>query len=193
MAGQPRNVPPATADAARPRFAWLLLVSGGYEYNIAAGATLAAVSRTGVIGVKTVRQILGEKGRDTWSVDPETQVGEALASMTEHNIGAVLVMAEGNLVGILSERDFTRYVASQGRKADIAARVGDVMTPRPVCVTPAQTVDECMALMTDKRVRHLPVVEDGRVVGLVSIGDAVKATIAEQQFIIEQLEMYISS
>jgi CBS domain-containing protein len=143
--------------------------------------------------VKTVQQILGEKGTAIWAVAPETQVSDALGLMVEHNIGAVLVMQDATLVGILSERDFTRYAALRGREAATSTRVGEVMTVRPVCVTPAQTVDECMALMTDKRTRHLAVVDGGRVVGLVSIGDAVKATIAEQQFIIEQLEMYISN
>lgn len=142
--------------------------------------------------MKTVQQILKDKGTDAWSVAPDTRVQDALGLMTDKNVGAVLVMRQDALVGILSERDITRNLALQG--ADAAnAPVGDVMTARPVCVGPTQTIDECMALMTDKRVRHLPVIDGGRVVGLVSIGDAVKATIAEQQFIIEQLEMYISS
>lgn len=143
-------------------------------------------------GVKTVRQILDNKGTDVWSVTPETRAQDALVLMEAKNIGAVLVMDQENLVGILSERDFIRNLVLRGGEIG-SVRVDEVMTVRPLCVTPAQTVDECMALMTDKRIRHLPVIDDGRVVGLMSIGDAVKATIAEQQFVIEQLELYIAS
>lgn len=142
--------------------------------------------------MKTVQQILDHKGTDIWSVTPETRAQDALVLMEAKNIGAVLVMDQENLVGILSERDFMRKLVLPGAEVG-SSRVDDVMTARPLCVTPAQTTDECMALMTDKHVRHLPVIDNGRVVGLVSIGDAVKATIAEQQFIIEQLELYIAS
>lgn len=142
--------------------------------------------------MKTVRQILDNKGTDVWSVTPETRAQDALVLMEAKNIGAVLVMDQENLVGILSERDFIRNLVLRGGEIG-SVRVDEVMTVRPLCVTPAQTVDECMALMTDKRIRHLPVIDDGRVVGLMSIGDAVKATIAEQQFVIEQLELYIAS
>ena len=142
--------------------------------------------------MKTVRQILDNKGTDVWSVTPETRAQDALVLMEAKNIGAVLVMDQENLVGILSERDFIRNLVLRGGEVG-SVRVDEVMTVRPLCVTPAQTVDECMALMTDKRIRHLPVIDDGRVVGLMSIGDAVKATIAEQQFVIEQLELYIAS
>ena len=111
--------------------------------------------------------------------------------MAEKNIGAVTVMDGDRLVGIFSERDYTRDVVLQGRETK-ETRVSEVMTGRPVCVAPEQTVEECLALMTDKRVRHLPVLEDDAVIGLVSIGDAVKEVISEQQFTIEQLEQYIS-
>ena len=140
----------------------------------------------------TVRELLAEKGTQVWSVAPAASVLDALNMMVEKNIGAVLVMDEDRLVGILSERDHTRNVVLKGRTAKDTL-VSDTMTRRPVCVRPNQTVDDCMALMTDKRVRHLPVVEEDRVVGLISIGDAVKATISQQQFVIEQLENYISS
>lgn len=142
--------------------------------------------------MKNVRAMLDEKGTQVWAVSPATSVYDALRMMLEKQIGAVLVMEQDQLVGILSERDHTREVVSNGRSARATA-VGEIMTSRPVCVGPEQTVEDCMALMTDKRVRHLPVIEKDRVLGLVSIGDAVKATISDQQFVIEQLEKYISS
>ena len=142
--------------------------------------------------MKKVRELLENKGTEVWSIAPDASVYDALAVMAEKNIGALPVMDEGTLTGILSERDYTRNVVLQGRTAR-DTQVRDIMTERPVCVGPEQTVEECMALMTDKRVRHLPVLDDNQVVGIVSIGDAVKAIISEQQFIIEQLELYISS
>ena len=142
--------------------------------------------------MKKVRELLEEKGTQVWSIAPEASVLDALALMAEKNVGALLVMDQGELVGILSERDYTRNVVLQGRTAKDSP-VRDIMSGRPVCVGPEQSVEECMALMTDKRVRHLPVIEGNRVLGLVSIGDAVKAIISEQQFMIEQLERYISS
>jgi len=142
--------------------------------------------------MKKVRELLDVKGTQVWSIAPTKSVYDALALMAEKNIGAVLVMDEGQLVGLLAERDYTRKVILKGR-ASKDTRVSDIMSSRPLCVGPEQTIDECMALMTEKRVRHLPVVKDNRVLGLISIGDVVKATIAEQQFIIEQLGLYISS
>ena len=142
--------------------------------------------------MKKIRDLLYEKGNQVWSITSTGSVYDALALMAEQNIGAVLVIDDDRLVGILSERDYTRNVVLQGRTAKDTL-VSEIMTSRPVCVGPEQTIEEGMALMTDKRVRHLPVVENDRVLGLISIGDAVKATISEQQFIIEQLEMYISS
>lgn len=142
--------------------------------------------------MKKIRELLDEKGTQVWSVSPSASVLDALRLMVEKNIGAVLVMDQEQLIGIFAERDHTRKVVLQGRTAADTG-VSDVMTGRPVCVSPGQTVEDAMALMTDKRVRHLPVVADERVVGLISIGDAVKATISHQQFVIEQLETYISS
>ena len=142
--------------------------------------------------MKKVRELLEEKGTQVWSIAPEASVFDALTMMAEKNVGALLVMDQRELVGILSERDYTRNVALQGLTAKESS-VRDIMSGRPVCVGPEQSVEECMALMTDKRVRHLPVIEGNRVMGLVSIGDAVKAIISEQQFMIEQLERYISS
>jgi CBS domain-containing protein len=140
--------------------------------------------------VKKTSELVQDKGTEVWSVGRDETVLEALTFMTRHNIGAVLVMDAGQLVGILSERDFSRKSAEL-RQDVLQMPVHEVMTARPVCVGPENTVEECMALMTSKRVRHLPVLEGDRVVGLVSIGDVVKATIAEQQYIIEQLEHYI--
>jgi len=142
--------------------------------------------------VKKIRELLESKGMETWSIAPSAKVYEALALMADKNIGALLVMDHDRLVGILSERDYTRNVVLRGRTAK-DTEVGEIMTARPVCVGPEQTVEDCMALMTDKRVRHLPVVEDNAVLGVISIGDAVKAIISEQQFIIDQLELYITS
>lgn len=142
--------------------------------------------------MKKIRELLDDKGTEIWSIAPTDSVYDALALMAEKNIGALLVMDRDRLVGILTERDYTRDVVLQGRTAR-ETQASEIMTSRPVCVGPEQPLEECMALMTDKRVRHLPVIEGDRVVGLVSIGDAVKATISEQLFIIKQLEQYISS
>ena len=141
--------------------------------------------------VKKIRELLDEKGTQVWSILPTKSVYDALALMAEKNVGALLVMDQDQLLGVISERDYTRGVVLQGRTAK-DTQVSEIMTSRPVCVGPDLTVEDSMALMTDKRVRHLPVVEEGRVIGLVSIGDAVKATISEQKFIIKQLEQYIS-
>jgi CBS domain-containing protein len=138
-----------------------------------------------------VRNILQTKGTDIWSVGPDDTVYEALTMMAEKNIGAVLVMDKGRLVGILSERDYARKVDLLGKKA-ADTPVREIMTGRVLCVNPEQTMEECMALMTDKRVRHLPVVEGRQVVGVVSIGDVVKSIISHQEFLIEQLENYIT-
>ncbi len=111
--------------------------------------------------------------------------------MAEKNIGAVLVVEAGNLVGILSERDYARKVILKGRMSKDTP-VRDIMTETVATVTPYRTVEECMALMTDKRIRHLPVFDEGRLIGVVSIGDVVKAQIADKEFMIEQLTDYIS-
>lgn len=142
--------------------------------------------------MESVSQLLRNKGGGVLSVTPETSVYDALKLMAEKNVGALLVMEGGALRGIMSERDYARKVILLGKSSqDIAVR--DIMSDKVVTVSPTQTVDACMALMTDRRIRHLPVVDNGRVIGVLSIGDLVKAVIAEQQQTIQQLESYIHS
>lgn len=142
--------------------------------------------------MKTVQDLVGQKGRSVWSVSPDTMVFDALKVMAEKEIGAVLVLDRDRVVGVLSERDYARQVILKG-KASKETPVREIMTSRVVYVRPEQTVEECMALMTDKHIRHLPVMEGEKLIGLLSIGDIVKAVISEKQFLIEQLENYISS
>jgi len=139
----------------------------------------------------TVRQILKNKGSQAWSTEPQATVYAALQLMAEKDIGALLVLADGKLVGIFSERDYARKVILHG-KTSAETQLSEIMTPGVVTVRPEQTIGECMALMTEKRLRHLPVVEGDQVVGVISIGDVVKAIISDQQFVIKQLESYIT-
>ena len=140
----------------------------------------------------TVRQLLDRKDRAVFSVGPEAPVLEAIRAMADHHVGALLVMSGEVLAGIVSERDYARKVILLGRSSSDTP-VRDIMTSPVLTVSPDTSVEQCMHLVTDKRVRHLPVVEAGRVVGMVSIGDLVKAVIAEQQQQIQQLESYIHS
>lgn len=137
-----------------------------------------------------VKQILQTKGTQIWSIAPEASVFEALQLMAEKEIGALLVLENGEVAGIFSERDYARKVILRGKSSkDIP--VSEVMTKRVLCVSPATTVGESMALMTHQRIRHLPVMDDGKLVGFISIGDVVKSIIAEQEYLIEHLENYI--
>jgi CBS domain-containing protein len=138
-----------------------------------------------------VRDMLRTKGHRVWSVAPDATVYDALKLMAEKNVGAVLVTEGNRLVGILSERDYARKVDLYG-KTSRDTLVREIMTARVMYVRPEESAEECMALMTDKRVRHLPVMEGGEVIGVVSIGDVVKSIISEQGFLIEQLERYIT-
>ena len=140
---------------------------------------------------KTVANIIDHKGRDIWAVDATNSVYEALEIMADKNVGALVVTSDDALTGILSERDYARKVilVSKGSKK---TPVSEIMTPNPVTVEPSDTVASCMQLMTDRRIRHLPVVEDGDLVGVISIGDVVRAVIEEQKFLIDQLESYIT-
>ena len=142
--------------------------------------------------MQTAAQILKSKPDQTvHTIEPAASVYEAVKLMAEKNVGALLVVEHGKVVGIVSERDYARKVVLLARSSkDTPLR--DIMSSPVMYVHPEQTVDQCMALMTENRLRHLPVMDGGRLVGLVSIGDLVKATISEQQFIIEQLEQYIS-
>ncbi len=139
----------------------------------------------------TVRDILRAKGNQIWRVSPDTTVFYALELMAEKNVGALVVLDGESLAGIFSERDYARKVILKG-KASKETSVEEIMSAEVTTVDPGQSVDECMALMTDKRIRHLPVVEGEKLVGLISIGDVVKAVISEREFIIKQLESYIT-
>jgi CBS domain-containing protein len=141
--------------------------------------------------MRLVCEILQSKGHDVWFVRPEAFVFDAVKMMSERSVGALLVMEGEKMVGIITERDYARKVVLAG-KSSKQTQVKDIMTQRVLWVAPERTIEECMALMTDKRVRHLPVVDNTQVVGMVSIGDLVKAIIAEQQIIIDQLQNYIT-
>ncbi len=141
--------------------------------------------------MKTVRDLLQSKGHEIWSVAPDDSVFAALELMAERGIGAVLVLDGANVAGILSERDYARQVILKG-KASKDTPVRDIMTTELFVVTPEKTVEECMELMTERRIRHLPVVVGDRLDGLLSIGDIVKAVISDKQDQIEQLETYIT-
>ncbi|HET7160305.1 MAG TPA: CBS domain-containing protein [Burkholderiales bacterium] len=142
--------------------------------------------------MKTLLQLCQAKGSEVYSIRPDARVIEALQLMAQKDIGALPVLDGERLVGIMSERDYARKVILLGRSSqDIEVR--DIMTTDVVTVDPRRTVEECMSVMTQKRVRHLPIVEGGKLVGLVSIGDLVKEVIAEQEQTIRQLESYIHS
>lgn len=141
--------------------------------------------------MKTVRNILRVKGTNCWSVAPSDSVYNAMKIMAEKEIGALLVMEQDKLVGIISERDYARKVILQGRSSK-TTQVREIMTVRVAYADPDQGVEECMAVMTEKRIRHLPVMDEGKLCGVISIGDLVKSIIEEQKFIIDQLERYIT-
>ena len=140
--------------------------------------------------MKTLKQLLESKPQGILTIAPEARVFDALKLMAEKNVGALLVMDAGRLTGIITERDYARKVILKG-KSSLETPVREVMTDAVLCVHPDQSVEECMALMTDKRIRHLPVMDGGKLIGVLSIGDLVKETISEQQFMIKQLESYI--
>jgi CBS domain-containing protein len=140
----------------------------------------------------TVWHLLEQKPRQLRSIDPDAPVLDAIRSMAEHHVGALVVMQQERLLGIVSERDYARKVILLGRSS-AHTPVREIMTAPVITVTPLSTLDECMRVVTAKRVRYLPVVDGGRVIGMVSIGDLIKAVIEEQQHTIEQLESYIHS
>ena len=141
--------------------------------------------------MKNIKQLLELKGKEIITIGPDNSVYDAIKLMADHHIGSLLVMDNDNLLGIITERDYSRKVILEGKSSPDTA-VKDIMSKNVLCTKPNQTVEEAMALMTEKRVRHLPVVEDSKVLGIISIGDLVKTIISEQKYIIEQLEHYIN-
>ena len=137
-----------------------------------------------------VEQLLKTKGNEIWSIVPQATVYEALQIMSEKDVGALLVLDKGNLVGIFSERDYARKLILKGRFSKDTT-VGELMTREVLYIESQSTIEDCMALMTAKRVRHLPVLENERLIGIVTIGDVVKQIISDQEFTIQQLERYI--
>ncbi len=141
--------------------------------------------------MKTVSQLIHGRQNQIWSVSPNDSVHDAVKLLVEKNIGALLVINQNKLVGVVSERDCTRKTLLNGLSA-FETTVESIMTSRVAYVKPSHTVNECMALMTEKRIRHLPIMDGDDIVGMISLGDLVKEVIAEQQMIISQLEHYIS-
>jgi CBS domain-containing protein len=140
----------------------------------------------------TVRQVLRGKGNQVWTIQPSDSVLAAIQIMAERDIGALVVIDGNHPIGLLSERDYARNVYLKGRSSP-ATTVREIMSFPIVSVDPDETVEACMELMTERRIRHLPVIEYGRLVGLVSIGDLVKSIITEQEQVIEQLQLFIQS
>ena len=138
-----------------------------------------------------VKEILAGKGHNVWSIEPGASVFDAMKLMAEKGIGALIVREGERVAGVISERDYARKVILEGRSSP-TTEVREIMTSHVLYAGPDHTIEECMAIMTDKRIRHLPVLDGGRLVGVISIGDLVKAIISEQQFRIEQLEKYIA-
>lgn len=142
--------------------------------------------------MRSLKQLISAKGGPVYSIGPDAKVIEALQLMAHKDIGALVVMEGAKLVGIISERDYARKVILHGRSSQ-DVRVREIMTGDVITVDPERTVEQCMALVTERRIRHLPVTEDGSLIGVVSIGDLVKEVIAEQALTIQQLESYIHS
>ena len=138
----------------------------------------------------TAKHILQQKGRNVWTIDPNATVFDALAKMAEKDVGSLVVMEGEKLIGIITERHYSRNVILKG-KTSPTTLVKDIMDPNVVHVRPDQSIELCIALMTEKRVRHLPVVEGDKVIGIVSIGDLLKTMISKQKFVIDELEHYI--
>ena len=139
----------------------------------------------------TIAQLLNAKGNQIWSVEPKATIFEALEIMSEKEIGALLVMEDGKLMGIFSERDYARKVILKG-KSSKETPVGELMTKKVFYMNPQKTINDCMAMMTAKRIRHVPVIEDNQVMGIVTIGDVVNQIISEQEVTINHLENYIT-
>ena len=138
----------------------------------------------------TVRQLLDQKGREILSIDPSATVFDAVAKMAEKDVGSLVVMDDDEIVGMITERHYARNVVLKG-KTSPATPISDIMEKNVVVVQPEQSVEQCMAIMTDKRIRHLPVVDGEKLIGVISIGDLVKSIVGDQKFTIGQLEHYI--
>ncbi|MEI6564846.1 MAG: CBS domain-containing protein [bacterium] len=138
----------------------------------------------------TVKELLALKGSVVWTISAEASVYEALAIMADREIGALVVVNGAGVLGVISERDYARKIELRGRISKTTA-VKDIMTPLPIVVRSSQTTQECMAMMTEKRIRHLPVIDNGKLVGIISIGDIVKSIISGQELLIKNLETYI--
>jgi len=141
--------------------------------------------------MSTVKNLLQKKGNAVYSVSPDSSVYDALEELEDKNLGALVVVENGKLIGVFTERDYARKVILKGRSSK-ETLVRDIMSSRPIFVNPDSTIDDCMQLMTDKLIRHLPVLENDELVGVISIGDIVRYIIYEKDFIIENLEHYIT-
>jgi CBS domain-containing protein len=138
----------------------------------------------------TVRQLLARKGHIVHHIGPDVTVLEALRRMAQHDVGALVVLEDGEVVGLVTERDYARKVVLRGKHSKDTS-VREIMEDKPICIRSSQSIDDCMQLMTDKRTRHLPVVENGQIAGIISIGDVVKVIIADREMTIEELQQYI--
>ena len=173
----------------------LLLLCGacwaqGFKSLVTQDVWLDSTQSAG-IAMKTISQFLDQSKRPIYSVGPNATVREALELMAQHNIGAVLVLEGQTLAGIFSERDYARKVALKGKSSN-ETKVSDVMTAKVITIDTKHSIDQCMQIMTDNHIRHLPIVDDLQVMGLISIGDVVQEMIAYQKSMIEQLQRYIS-
>ena len=141
--------------------------------------------------MKRIQTLLKKKGYDVWSIAPDASVYDAIHLMAEKAVGALIVMDGPKLVGVISERDYARKIILEGRSSE-NTKISEIMSSEVITVGPDNKIEECMAMMTERRIRHLPVLDGDEVLGVISLGDLVKYIIAEQQFVIEQMERYIN-
>jgi len=141
--------------------------------------------------MKRIRTLLKKKGYDVWSIAPDASVYDAIHLMAEKAVGALIVMDGPKLVGVISERDYARKIILEGRSSE-NTKISEIMSSEVITTGPDNKIEECMAIMTERRIRHLPVLDGNEVLGVISLGDLVKYIIAEQQFVIEQMERYIN-